>query len=67
MKRYAVTAIGFCALSVSFLIVGSVLVFSRGNDEDGVLILNFALLFGTLSGGMAFGKFLDFLDKGEKQ
>ena len=65
MKRYAVTAIGFSAVSAAFLIVGCVLVFSFGNDEDGVMILNFALLFGTLSGGMAFGKFLDFLDKGE--
>lgn len=67
MKRYAVTAIGFCALSVAFLIVGCVIVFSFSNDEDGVMILNFALLFGTLSGGMAFGKFLDFLDKGDEK
>jgi hypothetical protein len=67
MKRYALTFIGFSALSVSYLIVGCVLVFSKGNDEDGVMFLNFALLFGTLSGGMAFGKFLDILGKGDEK
>lgn len=67
MKRYSLTVIGFFVLAIAFLIAGCVVVFSLSNDEDGVMILNFALLFGTLSGGMAFGKFLDFLDKGEQK
>lgn len=67
MKHYAVTALASCVMSIALLIIGCILVFSLSNDEDGMLILNFALFFGTLGGGMALGKFLDFLDQGDKK